>query len=235
MGPGVKVDPLTMLGEAKRICDTLLASPARLTAHPPPVPYPFIPGYTPLAPQPPQPPLQPTPPPSANGKPPSATQSAASVISNPQSFVVSMGHQHPTPQQFVPGIYSAPAYPTAPYYGYSGYSGFYPSAPPPQAGPSTSTGSNGSAGPLLGSAGNQGAWSDEETEKLKKLAEEHRNASGEIAWDALCEKWGNSRTRCCFIFNSTCWLTTCYKAPNTHQSYFAWSQRVVFEGDEASA
>lgn len=24
MGPGVKVDPLTMLGEAKRICDTLV-------------------------------------------------------------------------------------------------------------------------------------------------------------------------------------------------------------------
>ncbi|KAG8213434.1 hypothetical protein J3R82DRAFT_11947 [Butyriboletus roseoflavus] len=203
MGPGVKVDPLTMLGEAKRICDTLLASPARLTAHPPPVPYPFIPGYTPLAPQPPQPPLQSTPPPSANGKPSGATQSAAPVISNPQSFVVSMGHQHPTPQQFVPGMYSAPTYPTAPYYGYGGYSSFYPSVPAPQAGPSPSTGSNGSAGPIPGSAGNQGAWSDEETEKLKKLAEEHRNASGEIAWDALCEKWGNSRTRHQILIKAT--------------------------------
>ncbi|KAI9568206.1 hypothetical protein HD554DRAFT_2100829 [Boletus coccyginus] len=203
MGPGVKVDPLTMLGEAKRICDTLLASPARLTSHPPPVPYPFIPGYTPLTPQPPQPPLQPTPPPSTNGKPPSTTQSAASVISNPQSFVVSMGHQHPAPQQFVPGMYSTPAYPTAPYYGYSGYSGFYPSAPAPQAGPSNATGSNGSAAPVPGSAGNQGAWSDEETEKLKKLAEEHRNANGEIAWDALCEKWGNSRTRHQILIKAT--------------------------------
>ena len=146
-----------------------------------------------------------------------------------------MGHQHPTPQQFVPGMYTAPAYPTAPYYGYGGYSGFYPSAPAPQAGPSTSTGSNASAGPILGSAGNQGAWSDEETEKLKRLAEEHRNASGEIAWDALCEKWGNSRTRCCFTFSSIYWLTTFYKAPNTHQSDFPWSQRIVFEGDKASA
>lgn len=109
-----------------------------------------------------------------------------------------MGHQHSTPQPFVPGMYSAPPYPTAPYYGYSGFSGFYPSVPAPHAGPSTSTGSNGSAGPIPGSAGNQGAWSDEETEKLKKLAEEHRNANGDIAWDALCEKWGNSRTRCCF-------------------------------------
>ncbi|KAG6370845.1 hypothetical protein JVT61DRAFT_11057 [Boletus reticuloceps] len=202
MGPGVKVDPLTMLSEAKRICDTLLASPARLTAHPPPVPYPFIPGYTPLAPQPSQPPLQPAPP-STNGKPPSTTQSATSVISNPQSFVVSMGHQHQTPQQFVPGMYSAPAYPTAPYYGYSGYSTFYPSIPAPQAGPSTSTGSNGPAGPIPGSAGNQGAWSDEETEKLKKLAEEHRNANGEIAWDALCERWGNSRTRHQILIKAT--------------------------------
>ena len=173
-----------------------LASPARLTAHPPPVPYPFIPGYSSLAPQPAQPPLQPTPPPSANGKTPSTTQSAASVISNPQSFVVSMGHQHPTPQQFVQGMYSTPTYPNTPYYGYSGYNGFYPSVPAPQAGPSTSVGSNGTAAHIPGSAGNQGAWSDEETEKLKKLAEEHRNSSGEIAWDALCEKWGNSRTRC---------------------------------------
>ncbi|KAF8415007.1 hypothetical protein L210DRAFT_3432899, partial [Boletus edulis BED1] len=100
-------------------------------------------------------------------------------------------------------MYSAPAYPTAPYYGYSGYSSFYPSIPAPQAGPSTSTGSNGPAGPIPGSAGNQGAWSDEETEKLKKLAEEHRNANGEIAWDALCEKWGNSRTRHQILIKAT--------------------------------
>ncbi|KAG9314827.1 hypothetical protein JVU11DRAFT_3921 [Chiua virens] len=202
MGPGVKVDPLTMLGEAKRICDTLLASPARLTAHPPPVPYPFIPGYTPLAPQPPQPQLQPTPPPSTNGKP-SAAQTSGSVISNPQSFVVSMGHQHTTAQQYVPGVYSAPTYPTTPYYGYSGYNGFYPSVPATQAGPSTSTTSNGSVGLIPGSAGNQGAWSDNETEKLKKLAEEHRSPNGEITWDALCEKWGNSRTRHQILIKAT--------------------------------
>lgn len=118
-----------------------------------------------------------------------------------------MGHQHTPPQQFVPGMHNTPAYPTTPYYGYSGYSSFYPSAPPPQAAPSASTGSNGSAGPIPGSAGNQGAWSDEETEKLKKLAEEHRSASGEIAWDALCEKWGNSRTRWCSTSSSMYWLT----------------------------
>ncbi|KAF8841809.1 hypothetical protein BDN67DRAFT_966710 [Paxillus ammoniavirescens] len=201
MGPAVKIDPLTMLNEAKRICDTLLASPARLTAHPPP-PYPFIPGYPSSIPA--QQPQPTPPPPSANGKTPPATQSTPPVITNPQSFVVSMGHQHPPPQQFVPGMYGTPAYPTTPYYAYGGYGGFFPPVTAPQAGPSTPTaGTSGSAGAASGSAGNQGAWSDEETEKLKKLAEEYRNASGDIAWDALCEKWGNSRTRHQILIKAT--------------------------------
>jgi hypothetical protein len=174
-----------------------LASPARLTAHPPP-PYPFISGYPSSIPA--QQPQPTPPPPSANGKTPPATQPTPPVITNPQSFVVSMGHQHPPPQQFVPGMYGAPAYPTTPYYAYGGYGGFFPPVTAPQAGPSTPTaGTSGSAGAASGSAGNQGAWSDEETEKLKKLAEEYRNVSGDIAWDALCEKWGNSRTRYCFV------------------------------------
>ncbi|KAG2107130.1 hypothetical protein BD769DRAFT_1654616 [Suillus cothurnatus] len=163
MGPGVKVDPLAMLGEAKRICDTLLASPSRLTTHPPPPPY-FVPGP---------------------------------VISDPQSFVVSLGHQQAYP-------YGAPAYPTAPYYGYGGYGGYYPPVPPPGPSPAPATGSaSGSTGGAVGSGGNQGAWSEEETERLKKLAEEHRNGSGEIIWDALCEKWGNSRTRHQILIKAT--------------------------------
>jgi hypothetical protein len=69
-------------------------------------------------------------------------------------------------------------------------------------GPSTATAagsSSGSTGGVAGSGGNQGAWSEEETKRLKQLAEEHRNGSGEIVWDALCEKWGNSRTRWAFF------------------------------------
>ncbi|KAG1733592.1 uncharacterized protein EDB91DRAFT_1148248 [Suillus paluster] len=192
MGPAVKVDPLAMLGEAKRICDTLLASPSRLTTHPPPPPY-FVPAYqAPIAPPQPQP--QPGPSTSTtNGKSPATT---GPVISDPQSFVVSLGHQQAYPY--------APAYPTAPYYGYGGYGGYYPPVPAP--GPSTAptTGSaSGSTGGAAGSGGNQGAWSEEETERLKKLAEEHRNGNGEIVWDTLCEKWGNSRTRHQILIKAT--------------------------------
>ncbi|KAH7884499.1 hypothetical protein F5I97DRAFT_1889941 [Phlebopus sp. FC_14] len=201
MGPSIKVDPLTMLTEAKKICDTLLVSPARLTAHPPPPPYPFIPGY-PNPTQGGQP--HSTPHPSANGKTTPTTQHTPPVITNPQTFVVPMGHQHPPPQPYVHGVYGAPAYPTAPYYGYGGYGGFYPPVPTTQAGASVppAGSSANSAGPS-GSGGNQGAWSDEETEKLKKLAEEHRTANGEIAWDALCEEWGNSRTRHQILIKAT--------------------------------
>lgn len=120
-----------------------------------------------------------------------------------------MGHQQSTPQQFVSSMYNTSAYPTTPYYNYGGYSGFYPPVTASQSAANTSAASNGSAGPIPGSAGNQGAWSDEETEKLKKLAEEHRSANGEIAWDALCEKWGNSRTRYFYASNFMCWLMTC--------------------------
>ena len=49
--------------------------------------------------------------------------------------------------------------------------------------------------------GNQGAWSDEETERLKKMAEEHRvKATGEINWDAVIQEWGISRTRFATLF-----------------------------------
>ncbi|OJA18602.1 hypothetical protein AZE42_06566 [Rhizopogon vesiculosus] len=190
MGPGVKVDPLAMLGEAKRICDTLLASPSRLTTHPPPPPY-FVPGYpTPMPSQQPQPGSSTS---ATNGKSPATT---APVISDPQSFVVPMSQQQAYP-------YGAPAYPTAPYYGY-GYGGYYPPVAP--SGPSTVTAagsSSGSPGGIAGSGGNQGAWSEEETKRLKKLAEEHRNGNGEIVWDALCEKWGNSRTRHQILIKAT--------------------------------
>jgi len=60
-----------------------------------------------------------------------------------------------------------------------------------------------SPGGVAGSGGNQGAWSEEETKRLKKLAEEHRNGNGEIVWDALCEKWGNSRTRHQILIKAT--------------------------------
>jgi hypothetical protein len=44
---------------------------------------------------------------------------------------------------------------------------------------------------------NQGAWSDEETERLKKLAEQSKNVgtSGDMEWDWVVHQWGNGRTR----------------------------------------
>jgi len=45
--------------------------------------------------------------------------------------------------------------------------------------------------------GTVGAWSDEETERLKKLAEDCRSVgvAGEIDWDRVVNQWGNTRTR----------------------------------------
>ena len=46
--------------------------------------------------------------------------------------------------------------------------------------------------------GNQGAWSEEETERLKKLAEESKTVggqAGDIDWDWVVNKWGSGRSR----------------------------------------
>lgn len=122
MGPGNKVDPLVMLNEAKRICDTLLANPTRLIASPPPPMYPVVPnlyqGQPLLA------------PPPAGAK----TNTAPTVITQPQSFVVPMGAQYP--------VYAAPpgTYPTAPYYqyGYAPPATYYTAPHPPPSQPSPS-------------------------------------------------------------------------------------------------
>lgn len=110
--PANKVDPLAMLSEAKRICDTLLANPTKLITHPPPPMYPPAPNIyqAPPVTQPPLPlPLPPAPKPS---------MAPPTVITQPQSFVVPMGAQYPVYHQ-VPG-----AYPPTPYYQY----GYHPPA-----------------------------------------------------------------------------------------------------------
>ncbi|EIW83906.1 hypothetical protein CONPUDRAFT_135546 [Coniophora puteana RWD-64-598 SS2] len=199
MGPGVKVDPLAMLNEARRICDQLLSNPARLTAHPPPPIYPVIPGYAHI------PPPAPAPSASNNGIP--AGGSPAPVISNPQSFVVPMGSQ---PTMAYPPVYgNTHQYPTAPYYQYPGYTTYYsasmaqPAQPTAQAAPHTAATSIST--PLGVSAGNQGAWSDEETERLKQLAEQSRGrgAGAEIDWDWIIAQWGNTRTRHQILIKAT--------------------------------
>ena len=148
----------------------------------------------------------------------SALANPPSVITNAQSFVVPLGAQPPYPQYPVyPG---APGqYATTPYYHhqYAPYTGTYYShpqqvqpAPPstlPQPQPRAATVAHAATTqptatitttPATGGTvvGNQGAWSDEETERLKKIAEEHRaKATGEINWDVVIQEWGISRTR----------------------------------------
>ena len=151
--------------------------------------------------------------------------SPSSVITNAQSFVVPLGAQAAYSQYpSVPGQYA-----TTPYYHQYAYTAgapggtYYPqpqqaqSAPPatqPQsAQPRAATASAATTQPTAtitttpatgGTVvGNQGAWSDEETERLKKMAEEHRvKATGEINWDVVIQEWGISRTRFATLFCS---------------------------------
>ncbi|KZT19801.1 hypothetical protein NEOLEDRAFT_1141558 [Neolentinus lepideus HHB14362 ss-1] len=212
LGTTSPVDPLAILTEAKRNCDLLLANPSALLTHPPPPMYPIMPMYASF-PQPP-PAASPTAPPTSASAAPSQTPTTAtsanpgisastaannSVITNPQSFVLSLS-----------GAQSR--YPTAPYYQYTG-----PYQPAPQAtyyttsttgsasatiaNPSLSAGAGG--GPATG--GNSGTWSDEETERLKRLAEQSKTTggSGEIEWDWVINQWGNSRTRHQILIKAT--------------------------------
>ena len=146
-----------------------------------------------------------------------ASTSTPNVITNAQSFVVPLGAQAAYPQY--PVYPSAPGqYATTPYYQYAPYPAggtYYPQSAPPATQPQSSEPRAATATtaptqptatatatitttPATGGTvvGNQGAWSDEETERLKKIAEEHRSkATGEINWDAAIQEWGISRTR----------------------------------------
>ena len=159
-----------------------------------------------------------------------AVANPPSVITNAQSFVVPLGAQAPYPQY--PMYPSAPGqYATAPYYHqyppYTAAGTYYPQPQQPQPLLATQPQPSQAQTPTATAAttqptatitttpatggtvmGNQGAWSDEETERLKKIAEEHRSkTTGEINWDAVIQEWGISRTRSvtllfCFVFDA---------------------------------
>ncbi|KXN81310.1 hypothetical protein AN958_05165 [Leucoagaricus sp. SymC.cos] len=206
MGPGVKVDPLTMLTEAKRVCDTLLANPSQLVSQPPPQVFPAVSAFYPTNAA-----VSIPPPPAATAS--SSKSPSAPVITNPQSFVVPLttqpaGYPHAQYPMYAPG-----QYPTTPYY-HQYYTGtYYPpqpvqpaQPPPPQA--STSTVPTSPPAPSVSTnaaTGAVGAWSDEETERLKKLAEDSKSVgtSGEIEWDWVVHQWGNTRTRHAIPFCDT--------------------------------
>ncbi|KAJ7183210.1 hypothetical protein C8R46DRAFT_1066272 [Mycena filopes] len=239
-GPGINVDPLMMLREAKRICDDLLANPSQLILHPPPPLYPVVPTFyhpqpttTFAPPSPPKPsasppklpptlvpapaPVQapaPTPTPTNAPPPPPST-----VITNPSSFVVSLGTQSSYPYA---GYGAPPAQHAGPYYAPYGYApGYYTpqmQQPPPQSQPSQPApkppppqASTSSAKPLppaaaaAGNGGTQGPWSEDEVERLKKLAEDSRasSASKEIEWDWVVSEYGQGRTRHQILLKAT--------------------------------
>ncbi|KAF5359834.1 hypothetical protein D9756_003245 [Leucocoprinus leucothites] len=204
MGPGVKVDPLTMLTEAKRVCDALLANPSQLVSQPPPQVFSGVPTFYPAT----TPVSMPPPPTTASS---SAKPTSAPVITNPQSFVVPLTAQPAGYPHAQYPIYTPGQYPTTPYY-HQYYTGtYYPPQPvtttqPPQASTSAvSTSPPASSVSANAATGSVGAWSDEETERLKKLAEESKSVgtSGEIEWDWVVHQWGNTRTRHQILIKAT--------------------------------
>ncbi|KAH9972127.1 hypothetical protein BGW80DRAFT_1437670 [Lactifluus volemus] len=106
-----KVDPLSMLNEAKRICDSWC-----LVGQPPPTIYPSV-TYPP-APQP------------AASTPAASTSQPSAVITNPSTFVMPLGMPNAS-QPIYPTMYGTtpPRYPTAPYYQYPHAPGYYPTIP----------------------------------------------------------------------------------------------------------
>jgi hypothetical protein len=108
-------------------------------------------------------------------------------------------------------------YPTTPYYQYTPYGqpAYYgpppvvpappPSAPSASVAPTPQPTATITTTPATGGTviGNQGAWSEEETERLKKLAEESKSkgTSGEIEWEWLIGQWGISRTRLVYLIS----------------------------------
>jgi hypothetical protein len=219
MGPSSKVDPLSMLNEAKRICDQLvrfnlptypplisrtsspqLQNPSQLVGQPPPTIYPSV-TYPP-APQP------------AASTPAASTSQPSAVITNPSTFVMPLGMPNAS-QPIYPTMYGTtpPRYPTAPYYQYPHAPGYYPtipaqstpappatpsSAPPPTQFVSSSTAATSTLTMTTSNpTGASGAWADEEVERLKRLAEQSRASgpSNETDWDWVVIQWGNTRTR----------------------------------------
>ncbi|KAL1687500.1 hypothetical protein GGG16DRAFT_127915 [Schizophyllum commune] len=179
MPPANPVDPMNMVREAKRICDSLLQNPQRLLTQPPPPMYPTLPMFYSQ---------QSTGTPSVSAAPPAA------VINNPQSFVVPMGSQPATyPQYTAPpsGSYTYP-YSIPPFYPPTAT----PSAPVPPAPPSHSAASTGA---------NQGGWSEEEVQKLKRLHEESKaqQFTEDQTWDWVIQQYGPTRTRHQILIKAT--------------------------------
>ncbi|KAF7375231.1 hypothetical protein MSAN_00409700 [Mycena sanguinolenta] len=228
-----KVDPLVMLGDAKRICDTLLANPTQLILSSPPPQYPTVPTF--YHPQPvsdtsaapkastsaPKPASAPAPASSAPAPTPAPAPAPvpapapppSMVITNPGSFVVPLGTQPTTSYPYAgyataAGQYSSPYYTPYAYYAPQSQPQAPPQAQPPakaQPPPLQASTSTPPITPSAPSSGTLGPWSDEEIERLKKLAEDSKaaTASKEFEWDWVVGQWGPGRSRHQILLKAT--------------------------------
>ncbi|TFK28187.1 hypothetical protein FA15DRAFT_612696 [Coprinopsis marcescibilis] len=187
MGPTSKIDPLNMLADAKRTCDSLLANPAQLVSNPPPPMYPMIP------------PLYP------HGSVPSTVASVApGSSSSKQPATVPLGSQPGFPPPQYP-VYPPGQYPANPYYAQYPYSHPYYPPPPIHHAATTSTTPQPTSNVTPPAASTSAsasvsagiAWPEDEVEKLKRLAEESKSSSnnGEVDWDHVVKQLGDKRTR----------------------------------------
>jgi hypothetical protein len=190
-------------GSSTRSIITKLANPSQLVNNPPPSVYPAYgtqPGYGGTT-YPSQYPNQSYTAPGFAHTPPTTETSSSNVISNPQSFVMPLGPPAMAPGPSY-GMYPS-RYPTTSYYQYPpGSTSYYASAT--QNSTSASTSTNNAASPSWPTGYNQGAWSEEEVERLKQLTEQSKEQNtgphkGEIDWDWVITTWGNTRTRFALI------------------------------------
>lgn len=128
------------------------------------------------------------------------------IITNPQTFSMPLGPPSTAPQASqYPNTY-APAAPqvqgqaqfsTVPYYApsYNGSSYVPISSAAPTIMTTPQPALQGQPPGMMSNAGSQGAWTDEEQERLKELAEGSKSAAGNIDWDKVVREWGPTRTR----------------------------------------
>jgi hypothetical protein len=211
-----------------------LANPSQLTTHPPPPMYPQISSF--VSPQ------------VSSVSGPSSFASTtgkfsvkpSSIITNAQTFTLPLGTQGNTQPQYPPSFPPQGQYPTMPYYFPPPYTGasyipISPAAPPAS-----------SAEPSIqqhlvpgGSAGSQGAWTDEEQERLKQLAEQSKSVGNgdTIEWDWVVHQWGSSRTRYVFVvlWISSSYLRYCSQTPDPNQGYSFRTQGKFLPWSEAAS
>lgn len=167
-----------------------LETPSKLISNPPPPMYSMPPTYYA-----PQPYMAPPPVASTSGKP-----GQPGIINQPQSFALPIAPGVYAPSQYPPSYhYQYPGYPASAYYAMQSQQQQHQPPQQSQASPVPSGSSEAHivSSTVAGVGSNQGTWSDEETDRLKKLAQDSKDAglNGDPAWDWIVAQWGKTRTR----------------------------------------